>query len=203
MSDSLAPCKLSDRDSAVLQYLFNPLMQSPIQVETAMESDKANNKITKEDDISSLDEETVKLVKSLEVQGVKAARNYEYQTAIQHFTDAIEMVPEYSSPYNNRAQVYRLIKEFGKAKDDLDKAIQYSNPDPTKEPFNTRVARLAYAQRGFLFKGFLNNEELGHKDLTRAAELGHSLASLETNPYRTLCGDMVSIMMKEQCGVNI
>ena len=198
-SDSAAPCSLSAHDSAVLQYLFNPLIQSPNQAESCEDKETS---VTKEEDAAALDPDTVATVKLLEGQGVHAARNRNYQEAIRLLSEAIEMAPEYSSPYNNRAQVYRLLREYEKSKADLDQAIQYSDPKPNEEPANTRVAKLAYAQRGFLLKGFLDDEEHGQLDLQRAAALGHSLASLETNPFRTLCGEMVSIMMKEQCGID-
>jgi tetratricopeptide (TPR) repeat protein len=47
-------------------------------------------------------------VKSLEVEGVKAAESGDLDTAIGLFTRAINVAPKWASGYNNRAQAYRL-----------------------------------------------------------------------------------------------
>ena len=199
MASHTEECKLSKNDAAVLEYLFNPLMQSPGQAEVYMVE---NAEVSSEGDTEGLTEDILQQVKQLEVDGVYAARLNDFTTALTCLTKAIELAPSYSSPYNNRAQVKRLMREYESAHEDLTIAISISDPD-SSSPVNLRVAKLAYAQRGFLLKGFLDKNEEGQKDLLRASQLGHSLASLETNPFRTLCGEMVSIMMKEQCGIDV
>ena len=189
-------------DVAVLEYLFNPLMQSPIQAEVYIQHESEGHHV--EGDISDLDENLLVTVKEMEMHGVLAAKAGDFDVALERLGSAIEMAPRYSSLYNNRAQVYRLLQRYHDARADLDVAIQHSDPSSNgMNPINIRVAKLAYAQRGFLLKGFLDQEGLGEEDLQRAAKLGHSLAALETNPFRTLCGNMVSIMMKEQCGIDV
>jgi hypothetical protein len=56
------------------------------------------------DDQSKLNGE----VKSLELEGVKAAESGELDAAIATFTEVISIAPQWASGYNNRAQAYRL-----------------------------------------------------------------------------------------------
>lgn len=46
--------------------------------------------------------------KALELQGVRAAEAGDLQTALQRFGEAISLLPERASAYNNRAQALRL-----------------------------------------------------------------------------------------------
>ena len=199
-STSSSVCPLSERDAAVLQFLFNPLVQSLDQAYSLVDKELRSE----EKDTEGLDGALLQQVKELETKGVQEARQGNLTEALTLLTQAIELVSSYSSPYNNRAQVHRLLRDYEASKKDLDQAILLSDPSGQgKNPLNPRVAKLAYAQRGFLLKGFLEREEEGQKDLVRAADLGHNLAALETNPFRALCGEMVSVMMREQCGVNM
>ena len=190
---------LSSRDNAVLQFLFDPLVQSPDQVDQRSEGVEEEVVIESWTFPASREEVT-----SLEVRGVQEARQGNYTGALNLLNEAIRLAPTYCSLYNNRAQVHRLCDSHEEAKADLDEAIRLSDPHPdTESPANLRVAKLAYAHRGFLLKATLGQSGAGEDDLQRAAKLGHTLAALETNPFRTLCGDMVSIMMREQCGIEM
>lgn len=46
--------------------------------------------------------------KALELQGVRAAEAGDLHTALQRFGEAISLLPERASAYNNRAQARRL-----------------------------------------------------------------------------------------------
>lgn len=47
-------------------------------------------------------------MKQLELQGVSAAETGDIQTALQYFDQAIQLLPQRPSAYNNRAQTRRL-----------------------------------------------------------------------------------------------
>lgn len=57
---------------------------------------------------SGFDTELLKEVKELEMGGVSAAEAGDLQAALQLFTQAIQILPQRASAYNNRAQALRL-----------------------------------------------------------------------------------------------
>lgn len=57
---------------------------------------------------SGFDTELLKQVKALELQGVSAAEAGDLQGALQLFSQAIQILPQRASAYNNRAQALRL-----------------------------------------------------------------------------------------------
>lgn len=57
---------------------------------------------------SGFDTGLLKQVKALELQGVSAAEAGDLQGALQLFSQAIEILPQRASAYNNRAQALRL-----------------------------------------------------------------------------------------------
>lgn len=56
----------------------------------------------------TIDDETVKKAKTLELQGVKAAESGNLDEAIDCFSHAVTIAPHWASAYNNRAQALRL-----------------------------------------------------------------------------------------------
>lgn len=57
---------------------------------------------------SVFDTELLKQVKELELQGVSAAEAVDLKGALQLFSQAIQILPQRASAYNNRAQALRL-----------------------------------------------------------------------------------------------
>ena len=57
---------------------------------------------------SGFDTELLKQVKELEMRGVSAAEAGDLQAALQLFSQAIHILPQRASAYNNRAQALRL-----------------------------------------------------------------------------------------------
>ena len=47
--------------------------------------------------------------RQLERDGVQAAEDGKHEEALRLFTEAITTAPQRASPYNNRAQLYRLM----------------------------------------------------------------------------------------------
>ena len=58
---------------------------------------------------SGFDTELLKQVKELEMCGVSAAEAGDLQAALQLFSQAIQILPQRASAYNNRAQALRLL----------------------------------------------------------------------------------------------
>ena len=57
-------------------------------------------------------------------KGNTSADQKDYDEAIQHFTEAIRLRPDISSPYENRGSVYQLKGDLEQAIRDYDKAIE-------------------------------------------------------------------------------
>lgn len=55
------------------------------------------------------DMELLKQVRELEMRGVSAAEAGELQAALQLFSQAVHILPQRASAYNNRAQALRLL----------------------------------------------------------------------------------------------
>eukprot|EP00064_Thunnus_orientalis_P024324 superscaffoldBa00010255_g24610 len=91
----------SAHDRAVLQAIFNPT--TPFGDIPGL-----NQEEELIDDDSGFDTELLKQVKELEMQGVSAAEAGDLQTALQLFSQAIQILPQRASAYNNRAQALRL-----------------------------------------------------------------------------------------------
>ena len=135
-------------------------------------------------------------MKSIELTGVVKAEEGQLQLALEFFNEAIKLLPNRASGYNNRAQALRLMGRNEEAMDDLNKAIDLSGG-------KGRAGVNALCQRALLFllKGC---EEEGNRDLQAAAEEGHDFAKsmlVRINPYSALCNQMLTEMMRKLRGL--
>ncbi|XP_056622883.1 tetratricopeptide repeat protein 36 [Triplophysa dalaica] len=170
----------SANDRAVLQAIFNPT--SPFGDVPALNQE---DKLT--DDDTVFDPELLKQVKDLELQGVSVAESGDLPVALQHFNQAITVLPQRASAYNNRAQTKRLQGDTIGAVEDLEKAISLSRG-------TGRTACQALVQRGLLLRLAGRNEE-ARVDFEKAAALGSEFARQQAvilNPYAALCNRMLS-----------
>jgi len=110
---------------------------------------------------------------------------------IKQLTEAIDLVPNYASAYNNRAQAYRLKENYEAALNDLNKAIDLSvsamkttNNGQQREKERT-VLKQALAQRVAVKKK--------QGDLAGSEEDRKWLAELTTpdNYYAKLCNETI------------
>lgn len=188
-------------DKAVLEFLFNPRIQSPQQAAAGGAAPATAAAEEAERDLEGVEEGLVREVKAREAAAVALAEAGRLQEAEEALDALVARLPAAASLYSNRAEVRRLQKRYADAVADAERALARSHP-AAGDVRNARVAREAHALRGFLLKGLARREgDDGSADLEAAAALGHSLARLETNPYRTLCSDMVEVMMEQQCGI--
>ena len=197
---------VSANDRAVLQFLFNPAIHSPLQAQQHEKADKSASQegtedVEEEEALASMTEEAKKAMQLEEGKAVALAETERLQEADKLLTELVEKHPGVASLLLSRAESRRLAHRFEEALEDASQAVALSRPNGMVK--NKKVAKQALAMRGLLLrKGLAEKEgDDGMADLRAAALLGHSLAALEVNPYRTLCGNMVEVMMEEQCGV--
>ncbi|XP_070560554.1 tetratricopeptide repeat protein 36 homolog isoform X2 [Ptychodera flava] len=142
--------------------------------------------ITGEDETS----EVVKEAKRLEILGVRAAEGGDINTAMEYFSQAIDVAPDRASGYNNRAQALRLKGDVQGALTDLNKAIELSQA-------KGKAACQAFTQRG-LIRRLEGQNELALEDFKKAADLGSAFAKsqvVQMNPYAAMCNKMLAEVM--------
>ncbi|KAM9853134.1 tetratricopeptide repeat protein 36 [Aulostomus maculatus] len=170
----------SAHDRAVLQAIFNPTTPFGEVPGLSQEEELI-------DDDSGFDTELLKQVKELEMQGVSAAEAGDLQTALQRFSQAIQLLPRRASAFNNRAQALRLQGNTAGALEDLDQAISLSGG-------TGRTACQALVQRGLIHRLTCQSDK-ARDDFEKAAALGSEFARQQAvvlNPYAALCNKMLS-----------
>lgn len=99
------------KDKAVLNTILNPLMPNSIIDENENELlAESNTPFVFPIDLDYSDLPNIDECRRLESLGVRAAETKDYPNALTKFTEAIEICPNNPSPYNNRAQAYRLME---------------------------------------------------------------------------------------------
>lgn len=110
--------------------------EDPPQLKTADEFfDKQPTKALKptsisvEKNLTTLVEEPLKedyaSIVELYKRGLEKLENFEYEAAIQNFTKAIELKPDYVDSYMNRAEAKELLSDFEGAIEDYTKVLDY------------------------------------------------------------------------------
>ncbi|XP_049634149.1 tetratricopeptide repeat protein 36 [Suncus etruscus] len=172
-------------DQAVLQAIFNP--NSPFGDIDGIELGEDTEA---EDDDRTFPQAQLEQSKALELQGVKAAEAGDFGTALERFGQAISLLPERASAYNNRAQARRLQGDVAGALEDLERALTLSRG-------RGRAARQGFVQRGLLAR-LQGRDEDARRDFEQAARLGSPFARRQLvllNPYAALCNRMLADMM--------
>ncbi|XP_069894220.1 tetratricopeptide repeat protein 36-like [Dipodomys merriami] len=178
-------------DQAVLQAIFNP--DTPFGDVVGLDLGDEAEKDEDEDGV--FPQAQLEQSKVLELQGVMAAEAGDLSTALEKFGQAICLLPERASAYNNRAQARRLRGDVAGALEDLERALELSGG-------RGRAARQAFVQRGLLAR-LQGRDEDARRDLERAARLGSPFARRQLvllNPYAALCNRMLADMMGQLCG---
>uniref|UniRef100_A0A8C2VYC2 Tetratricopeptide repeat protein 36 n=1 Tax=Chinchilla lanigera TaxID=34839 RepID=A0A8C2VYC2_CHILA len=113
-------------DQAVLQAIFNP--NTPfgdiVGVDLGEETEQD------EDEDAVFPQAQLEQSKALELQGVMAAEAGDLSTALERFGQAIGLLPERASAYNNRAQARRLQGDVADddARRDFERAARLGSP---------------------------------------------------------------------------
>ncbi|XP_061224263.1 tetratricopeptide repeat protein 36 [Neopsephotus bourkii] len=172
-------------DRAVLQTIFNP--STPFGDIPGLDEEEEDG--TQEEE-AAFPPELLEQVQDLELQGVSAAESGDVSTALERFSEAIRLLPERASGYNNRAQALRLRGDVEGALRDLDASIRLSRGCG-------RAACQSFVQRGLIHRLHARDED-ARRDLERAARLGSAFARRQLvllNPYSALCNQMLCEML--------
>ena len=97
--DSLNKMAASEKDQAVLESIFNPLLPLGEVTQTPAQT---------ENDVNEESTEDSKRAKDSEALGVERAEQGDLDGALECFNEACEICPSRSSCFNNRAQLWRL-----------------------------------------------------------------------------------------------
>ncbi|NWW45781.1 TTC36 protein, partial [Pedionomus torquatus] len=171
-------------DRAVLQTIFNP--STPFGDIPGLDEEEEED--AQEED--GFAQELLEQVRDLELQGVSAAESGDVSAALERFGEAIRLLPQRASAYNNRAQALRLRGDVAGALRDLEAAIRLSRG-------RGRAACQSFVQRGLIHR-LQAREEAAQQDFERAARLGSSFARRQLvllNPYAALCNQMLCQML--------
>ncbi|XP_065553223.1 tetratricopeptide repeat protein 36 [Lathamus discolor] len=172
-------------DRAVLQSIFNP--STPFGDIPGLDEEAEDG--TQEEE-AAFPPELLEQVQALELQGVSAAESGDVSTALERFSEAIRLLPQRASGYNNRAQALRLQGDVAGALRDLDAAIRLSRGCG-------RAACQSFVQRGLIHRLHARDED-ARLDFERAARLGSAFARRQLvllNPYSALCNQMLCEML--------
>ncbi|XP_026361431.2 tetratricopeptide repeat protein 36 [Ursus arctos] len=179
-------------DQAVLQAIFNP--DTPFGDLVGLDVGEEVEKAEVGED-SLFPRAQLEQSKALELQGVMAAEAGDLSTALERFGQAINLLPERASAYNNRAQARRLQGDVAGALEDLERAVTLSGG-------RGRAARQGFVQRGLLAR-LQGRDDDARRDFERAARLGSSFARRQLvllNPYAALCNRMLADVMRQLRG---
>ncbi|XP_045695591.1 tetratricopeptide repeat protein 36 [Phyllostomus hastatus] len=177
-------------DQAVLQAIFNP--NTPFGDIVGLD---LGGEAEKEVEDGVFPQAQLEQSKALELQGVIAAESGDLSTALERFGQAINLLPERASAYNNRAQARRLQGDVRGALEDLELALTLSGGQG-------RAARQSFVQRGLLARLQDRNDD-ARRDFEQAARLGSPFARRQLvllNPYAALCNRMLADMMGQLHG---
>ncbi|XP_075184002.1 tetratricopeptide repeat protein 36 [Anomaloglossus baeobatrachus] len=174
-------------DSAVLHAIFNP--NAPFG---DICEDKDND-IPEDKNLGCrFPPEVLEEALRLELSGVKAAESGDVKTAVQNFSEAISLLPDCPSAYNNRAQALRLQGDVTGALQDLDHAVELSKGIGI-------AGRQALVQRGLILR-LKGKDQAAREDFQKAAQLGSDFARQQLvllNPYAALCNRMLRDMVQK------
>jgi len=176
--------QLCAQDKAILNSLFNPLL--PLG-EGVVEDDPCVAVLAGEGDA-----EVPAAARGSNAEGVAAARRGDKAAALAAFGAAVAAAPQWAAPYNNRAQLYRLMRRDDEAIADLDHALALAGGRGS-------AACQAALQRAMLHR-LRGEDERARQLFGAAAELGSDFAKQQLvalNPMAALCNKMLAQMMTE------
>lgn len=181
----------TEHDKEILNAIFNPLLPT---LNGNFATDGSIPDDDYEDESITPEAQEAKL---LEMKGIQASEQENYEDALLHFTKAIALAPHIASSYNNRAQAFRLLKRDLEAMNDLNNAINLSHG-------KGRTGAQAFCQRGLMHLKASRTEQ-AKADFEAAAKLGSQFGKaqlVQMNPYAALCNKMLrGVFDKVQRGV--
>ncbi|KAG2227146.1 hypothetical protein INT45_003876 [Circinella minor] len=172
-------------DNAILELIFNPELQGQ-----GLPTPDTQEKDTYATDINP---EALKELKQIEQQAIEHANNGQLKDALNILNTCISREPTYAPAYNNRAQVYRLLKDNEAALKDLNSAVEKANGQ-------NWILRQAYTQRAILKKQ-MGDKDGSLEDFQLGAKHGSPIAreiAVSENPYAKMCNQAVMEVMSRE-----
>ena len=172
-------------DRQILNSVVNPLL--PLG-EGVFDDDRVLPDTLQDEEPDSA---AVKRSKALEKKAVLSCEEGRLSEALALLTEAVSVAPERPSPFNNRAQVYRLQGDTDLALKDLESAIELSGG-------RGRSACQAFCQRGLILRRDGRDDE-ALADFRKSADLGSDFAKsllVQLNPYAAMCNKMLKNVFK-------
>lgn len=105
----MSEANLCARDLLILDFLFDPSQREKSAIDIEQQTSDEVDVIYDEEEKSDV----ILRSKNLELEGVELTEAGKLDEAIGKFDEAIEVSPQRPSPYNNRAQLYRLLEKDG------------------------------------------------------------------------------------------
>uniref|UniRef100_A0A914HGS5 Tetratricopeptide repeat protein 36 n=1 Tax=Globodera rostochiensis TaxID=31243 RepID=A0A914HGS5_GLORO len=177
----------SKRDKNVVNLILNPAL--PFGIEQR-EEEGNERKSDDEEKCSKLP--NYRQSEELSLEGVNLAEKGDFENAMEKFDEAIKVCPENASPYNNRAQLFRLLSKIPEALRDLEKALELCGA-------KGRIAAQSFVQKALIHQ-FRGEEAMAKADFEQAAKLGSTFAKnqlIAMNPYAAMCNKMLGEMMSK------
>lgn len=101
--------ELCARDLSILELLFDK-SKTPVDLSDENYCEPIRDK-TNAVDCDEENSEEVLQSKKLELEGIELTETAKFDKAAEKFDEAIKIAPKRPSPYNNRAQLRRFLKE--------------------------------------------------------------------------------------------
>ncbi len=96
-----------------------------------------------------------------DLKGLIELKTGDAEAALDHFTQAIDLAPNFAIAYHNRAICHKLLRQYDKAKEDLEKAISINDELPMFHfafaKLNQKVGNLDMARK--YYKKAIDNDE--------------------------------------------
>ncbi|XP_037075778.1 tetratricopeptide repeat protein 36-like isoform X2 [Pollicipes pollicipes] len=180
----------TEHDKAVLNSILDPTL--PLGDVSNFDSLPSEISAIELDGPAESDSPESQRSRELELQAVRTAEEGDQEAALRLLTEAVTLAPQRASPYNNRAQLLRLMHRNNEAMGDAERAVELSEA-------RGLAGRQALCQRAQLHQ-LAGQQELALDDYRRAAQLGSQFAKTQLvalNPYAALCNRMLSEVMSK------
>lgn len=202
---SINTSKMIDNyDASILDAIFNPIQQNLFSELLGTDSSDVvlrNNEYMNEFPWISM-----------QLEAIRSSESEDYESASRLLTECIAMFPNVPELYNDRCQVYRLMKKYNLAWNDIQTSINMAAKEHGSHSTMSKVLGQAYMQRAILRK--FHNSEIScseqqlsdaiQSDFESSAKYGNRIAAYyaaKDNQYAALCNIMLQRAIKEEYNI--
>lgn len=206
---SIKPKIADDYDKRILDAIFNPSQQNLFsELLDTDSSDIVSNINNLCNNECMNDSRWI----SMQLEAIRMSESGDHESASRLLTDCIAMFPNVPELYNDRCQVYRSMKKYNLAWDDIQKSINLATKEYESRNIISKILGQAYMQRAILRK--FHNIEIScseqqlsdamQSDFESSAKYGNRIASyyaVKNNQYAALCNIMLQRAIKEEYNI--